>query len=291
MAAGQGNKLTNPIYTSKKVNGRYVPNDSRSYVDYLTDITSISNAYTGMKVLVWKEDENAQTELNKWYKVTAVNLLGKPTEYEEDGGVGISEEQEDALASIMELLLNGATVFNESQSFSIGDVVNKDGVLYRFTHAHSGVWDDNHVTIVTISWIIAQLSSANVETESSVVSGSIKPIQSGAVYTALQSKANTSTTLSGYGITDAKIANGAITLGSNTITPLTSHQDISGKADTADVGNKTNLTTTAKGTLVAAINEIDANVGAARVMLYNILNGTSYSTIAQIEAAEQQNNA
>lgn len=37
------------------------------------------------------------------------------------------------------------------------------------------------------------------------------------------------TTLAGYGITDAKIASGTITLGSNTITPITSHQDISGK--------------------------------------------------------------
>lgn len=34
------------------------------------------------------------------------------------------------------------------------------------------------------------------------------------------------TTLSGYGITDAKIANGVITLGGNTITPLTSHQTV-----------------------------------------------------------------
>lgn len=39
------------------------------------------------------------------------------------------------------------------------------------------------------------------------------------------------TTLSGYGITDAKIADGVITLGSNTITPLTAHQDISGKVN------------------------------------------------------------
>lgn len=37
------------------------------------------------------------------------------------------------------------------------------------------------------------------------------------------------TTLSGYGITDASISNGIITLGNNTITPLTSHQDISYK--------------------------------------------------------------
>lgn len=41
------------------------------------------------------------------------------------------------------------------------------------------------------------------------------------------------TTIAGYGITDAKIANGTITLGSNSITPLTQHQDISGKADKA----------------------------------------------------------
>ena len=36
---------------------------------------------------------------------------------------------------------------------------------------------------------------------------------------------STPTTLSGYGITDAKIASGVITLGSNTITPLTSETD------------------------------------------------------------------
>lgn len=35
------------------------------------------------------------------------------------------------------------------------------------------------------------------------------------------------TTLAGYGISDAKIASGVITLGSNSITPLTTHQSIS----------------------------------------------------------------
>lgn len=45
---------------------------------------------------------------------------------------------------------------------------------------------------------------------------------------------NPPTTLSGYGITDAKIQSGTITLGSDTITPITSHQDISGKEDVAN---------------------------------------------------------
>jgi len=45
------------------------------------------------------------------------------------------------------------------------------------------------------------------------------------------------TTLSGYGITDAKIANGIITLGSNTITPLTSHQTLKTINSTAITGS------------------------------------------------------
>ena len=39
----------------------------------------------------------------------------------------------------------------------------------------------------------------------------------------ISGKADAATTLAGYGITDAKIENGVITLGSNSITPLTSH--------------------------------------------------------------------
>ena len=57
-------------------------------------------------------------------------------------------------------------------------------------------------------------------------------INSGVTSTILANKANKGTTLGDYGILDAKIANGVITLGSNTITPLTSHQDISGKSNT-----------------------------------------------------------
>lgn len=48
-------------------------------------------------------------------------------------------------------------------------------------------------------------------------------------------KADKATTLSGYGITDAKISDGVITLGSNSITPLTSHQSLAAYAKTTDV--------------------------------------------------------
>ncbi len=51
----------------------------------------------------------------------------------------------------------------------------------------------------------------------------------------ISGKADKATTLAGYGITDAKISSGTITLGSNSITPLTSHQSLAAYAKTADL--------------------------------------------------------
>ena len=51
------------------------------------------------------------------------------------------------------------------------------------------------------------------------------------------------TTLSGYGITDAKITDGVITLGSNSITPLTSHQAVSSADNTATWGSSVTVGT------------------------------------------------
>lgn len=71
------------------------------------------------------------------------------------------------------------------------------------------------------------------------------------VNTALGKKADVATTLKGYGITDAKIANGVITLGTNTITPLTQHQSLAEYAKSADMntalGKKADVATTLKG--------------------------------------------
>lgn len=46
-------------------------------------------------------------------------------------------------------------------------------------------------------------------------------------------------TIAGYGITDAKIENGVITLGSNTITPLTSHQSLADIMGSTAIGGTT----------------------------------------------------
>lgn len=49
--------------------------------------------------------------------------------------------------------------------------------------------------------------------------------------------AKKATTLAGYGITDAKISNGIITLGAASIKPLTAHQSLADYAKTADIAS------------------------------------------------------
>lgn len=56
---------------------------------------------------------------------------------------------------------------------------------------------------------------------------------SGSVDTVINGKANAATTIAGYGITDAKIDGGVITLGSDTITPITSLADYYTKSETS----------------------------------------------------------
>ena len=65
------------------------------------------------------------------------------------------------------------------------------------------------------------------------------------------------TTLSGYGITDAKIENGTITLGSNTITPLTSNDVGAAAAKGVDTSISSGSTSTNLPTTAAVATYVD----------------------------------
>lgn len=76
--------------------------------------------------------------------------------------------------------------------------------LWNKIKAYANITTNNNVATINIGG-----SSVTPLTEHQDISG----------------KADKATTLSGYGITDAKIQNGTITLGSSTITPLTSYTE------------------------------------------------------------------
>lgn len=116
-----------------------------------------------------------------------------------------------------------------SQAAKVGDTFISDGSAWVLIP--SGDEPDGTVTSVTIKATspIAIDSSSAITTSgtrtlshanSGVSAGTYKSVTVNA--TGHVTAGTNPTTLSGYGITDAKIANGTITLGSNTITPLTS---------------------------------------------------------------------
>lgn len=91
------------------------------------------------------------------------------------------------------------------------------------------------------------------------------------------------TTISGYGITDASISNGTITLGSNTITPLTSHQDISGKVDEEVTSSGVTGIIDNTGQSIS-LNIMTGSIGNSTLSLHSTYTdfGTSYATVSTV---------
>ena len=99
-------------------------------------------------------------------------------------------------------------------------------------------------------------------------------------------KADKATTLAGYGITDAKIANGTITLGSNNITPLTSipsHNQASNTINVMTGYSKPNSTSAiaASDTLNQAIGKLEKAIDDADVS--NVVHKTGDETVNGIK--------
>ena len=80
------------------------------------------------------------------------------------------------------------------------------------------------------------------------------------------------TTLSGYGITDAKIASGTITLGSNSITPLTSSSSL----DATKLTGTATINTTGKATTAGTADALKGVTATATEL--NILDGATLTT-------------
>ena len=102
----------------------------------------------------------------------------------------------------------------------------------------------------------------------------------------------TPTTLSGYGITDAKIENGVITLGGSTITPLTSHQSLSGYVPTSRTINTKALSSniTLYGSDIAMTSSDSTKLNAAinaKVSLDKVkINGASMTSSTTVELGQ-----
>ena len=94
------------------------------------------------------------------------------------------------------------------------------------------------------------------------------------------------TTISGYGITDAKIASGVITLGSNTITPLTSSSSL----NAAKLTGTASVNTTGKATTAGTADNLKVTEILETADLNNYKTAGRYAQFVTDKAAQITNN-
>ena len=124
-----------------------------------------------------------------------------------DSGMGL---RDFALAESL------APVFVTGDAYEVGDLCTS----FDNDEQHKGAW--------LYKCILATDGSQPTWPETDPTHWALATVEDllAALRTALAGKADAATTLAGYGITDAHITNGVITLGAATITPLTSHQQL-----------------------------------------------------------------
>lgn len=121
----------------------------------------------------------------------------------------------------------------EGGSFNISDVFNDDDVSTLKGWSSQKIQSELKIMSENLSSGIGSVDLSTLIDDVAVSTN--RTWSSQYINAELKKKATVSDTLAGYGITDAKIVNGTIVLGENTITPITSHQDISGKANASEV--------------------------------------------------------
>ena len=163
---------------------------------------------------------------------------------------------ESGFAALLAAHIDGVTIkYNEAQQkiYSVMTGIKVNGATYKPSET------DGYITIPDYP---TSLDWENIENKPSTFT----PSSHTHTFASLTSKP---TTLSGYGITDAKIANGVITLGTATITPLTTHQTVTLASGTNNgtlkltVGSKTTDNIAVKGLGSAAYTASSAYAAAS----------------------------
>jgi hypothetical protein len=176
---------------------------------------------------------------------------------------GLGNDLNSRVASLENGQIEGVATqeWVQNQGFATENWVTKKGYLTSLAHNHTitignasksvGVGGTAAFTLADIGAQAAGNYATSGHTHSVKINGQVKTIAAsggtavdlGTYLTKHQDisgKADKATTLEGYKITDAKIENGVITLGKNTITPLTSHQSLAAYATTEWVTNNFN---------------------------------------------------
>lgn len=215
------NNLNAVINTVQSISNTLPTKADKSYVDstFVTikgteDVTGLHNFTNGIKIGGVKISKTTDDIV-----YIEGNLVVK-------GGVTMYAIDDVTVDSILESLPIASTSnagiakFNPNQF-----TVDKNGLVTVLGDIGGGLNEDQLDDYLATKgyFLTSSFNKANIKSTLGISDWALATSKPSYTFSEIGSKP---TTLSGYGITDAKISNGVITLGSNTIAPLTSHQTI-----------------------------------------------------------------
>lgn len=233
-ASNQGYTTNTGTITGVSVNGTSIATSGVANISSLPASILSGAIANGVTATTQSINDNSTKVATTAYVDRAIDNLPEPMVFKGSLGTGGTITSLPTASSSNEgytyKVITAGTY--ASQSAKIGDTFISDGSSWVLIP--SGDEPSGTVTSITIkatSPISIDSSSAITSSgtrtlshaNSGVTAGTYKSVTVNA--TGHVTGGSNPTTLSGYGITDAKINNGVITLGSNTITPLTSYTE------------------------------------------------------------------
>lgn len=252
VSVGSSPKFTDTTYTFANGTNGFTVTPAGGTAQTVTVTPSIANNVTGSGTT------------NKVPKFTGANTIGD--------GYGVTDNSSaTAVTSTDTNLITARTLYYAGYTKNTGTVTS---ITVKTTSPISGGSDT--AATATGSWTISHANSG-------VTAGTYRSVTVNA--TGHVTAGTNPTTLSGYGITDAKIASGVITLGSNTITPLTADSSLNAAKLTGTVpsGCYTDTKNTAGSTDTSSkIYLVGATSQAANPQTYS--DNQVYATDGQLDA-------
>lgn len=249
------------VYSKTEVNDEL--DKKQNKLSFYTEDTSQTENF---KVTIGNESVIDFIELNA-ERVISLNAMGV-------SGAAISTSIPDSISSASDYILLSekavATALSQKADItSLNDyqtkAINITGLTDKTVEGALGTLND---TSTTLSSEISEIKNTD-----------------------LPAKANKATTLSGYGITDAKIESGVITLGDNTITPLTATSSIPANLIAGTVDSADKAINDADGNPISTTYAKSTDVNADLALKQNITDDTLDTTAKTIPAAINEVNS
>lgn len=245
---------------------------------------TIAGSFIDLKI---NEDANGIIYINGPLEGSAISTSIPASESASDTKVPSVKAVATAVAGINTAISGKADKATTLAGYNISDAYTKTETGEQITSAINTAKSELQTTIdgkVSKTDITTTIAASSAASDTKVPSEK-------AVATSIEGKANKATTLSGYGITDAKIESGVITLGNNTITPLTSTSSIPANLIAGTVDSSDKAINDADGNPISTTYAKFTDVNADLALKQNITDDTLATTAKTVPAAINEVNS